>query len=161
MFSICFTRFFIDTGFEIKPISTEGSILENSLSLISNADIKITLTLGCSSFILVTSSYPFIRGILISDNTRVIVPELCLKNSNACNGSVNPHTAKLYHSNQILIESTIPNSSSIIRMISLFCCLFPVLLNYVLFISLVILLVISLVIFKRFLIRNYGSKAFP
>ena len=56
----CFTRYFIDTGFEIKPISIEGSIFENSFSLISNADIKITLTLGCSSFILVTSSYPFI-----------------------------------------------------------------------------------------------------
>ena len=60
MFSICFTRYFIDTGFEIKPISIEGSIFENSFSLISNADIKVTLTLGCSSFILVTSSYPFI-----------------------------------------------------------------------------------------------------
>ena len=89
------------------------------------------------------------------------MPKLCLKNSNAYNGSVNPHTAKLYRSNQILIESTIPNSSSMIRMISLFCCLFPVFVKLrMLFISLVILLVISLAKFKRFLIRNYSSKHF-
>jgi hypothetical protein len=81
--------------------------------LISNADIKITLTLGCNAFILLTSSYPFIRGILISDKTRLILFKMFLKCSDASNGSVNAHTAKLCLSNQILIALIISNYLSL------------------------------------------------
>ena len=101
-------------GFEINPsILTQGSIFENSRSLISNADISITPTFGCSALIFLTSSYPFICGILISHKIRSIFSELFLKCSNARRGSVNPYALKPCLFSESLIGFTISNSSSI------------------------------------------------
>ena len=91
MFLILFVSFFNDTGFGIIPsILTEGSTFENSKSLISNAEMSMTLTFGCRVFILLKLISIHLWHSDITHKTRSILLELFLKYSNARSGSVNP-----------------------------------------------------------------------